>query len=70
MQLLAIHALIIMLLLYSAITLHFLTLKFKKNETQKRQRKTQKVLHSKPGRNSSIIDETPTHFTQTKTNGL
>lgn len=52
----AIHALIIMGLIYVAITLHFITLKLKNNETKKRpsRRQKEKVLHSKPGRNQAL----------------
>ncbi|QXP44277.1 MAG: hypothetical protein [Arizlama microvirus] len=52
------HVLIISLLFYIAIAIHFLTLKTKKNETQKRQkRQPKKVLHSKPGWYQTVIDD-------------
>lgn len=65
MVLLATHAAIILILLWSAITLHLLTLKIKKDETQKRQkRQPKKVLHSKQRWSQIVIDETPTHTQQ------
>lgn len=52
---LVVHVIIICVLFYLAIAIHFLTLKFKKHETQKRQKKQpKKVLHSQQGRNSTL----------------
>lgn len=57
---LTVHVLIISLLFYTAIAVHYLTLKIQKHETQKtKKREPKKVLHSKQGRYSSINDELP-----------
>lgn len=55
----ATHIVIIAILFWSAITLHFITIKIQNNEKKKRQKPSQKVLHSKSRRNQTLNDELP-----------